>query len=137
MWTNDARPILVLGLGNPIMGDDGVGLVALERLRERCELSEGVELVDGGTWGMNLLPDIEVRGNVAAASTRSAPGSAPGADRRARAGGAAPVLGPEALAAPGRHRARCSPLAQLRGTLPAMTVAFGVAAVDRSRCAPS
>ena len=49
MWTNSARPVLVLGLGNPIMGDDGVGIVALEQFRERFEVSEGVELMDGGT----------------------------------------------------------------------------------------
>jgi hydrogenase maturation protease len=48
----------VIGLGNPLMGDDGFGLVALARLREHWTL-EGVELVDGGTWGMSLLPLIE------------------------------------------------------------------------------
>ena len=29
---------LVIGLGNPIMGDDGIGLAALERLREGWEI---------------------------------------------------------------------------------------------------
>lgn len=51
--------ILVLGLGNPVMADDGVGLAALERLRAGFQLAPGVELVDGGTWGMRLLPMIE------------------------------------------------------------------------------
>jgi hydrogenase maturation protease len=50
---------LVLGLGNPIMGDDGAGLAALERLREGWELPQEVELVDGGTWGLSLLPLFE------------------------------------------------------------------------------
>ena len=50
---------LVLGLGNPLMGDDGAGVAALERLRGEWEVPEEVELVDGGTWGMNLLPLIE------------------------------------------------------------------------------
>ena len=50
---------LVIGLGNPLMGDDGVGLAALERLRDDWDVSPDVELVDGGTWGMNLLPLIE------------------------------------------------------------------------------
>lgn len=60
MWMDDAQGrTLVLGLGNPLMGDDGVGLVALERLRERWELPDDVLLMDGGTWGMNLLPVIE------------------------------------------------------------------------------
>jgi hydrogenase maturation protease len=49
------RRTLVLGLGNPIMGDDGVGVAALQRLRTDWTLPPEVELVDGGTWGMNLL----------------------------------------------------------------------------------
>ena len=57
----------MLGLGNPLMGDDGLGLAALERLREEWELPPDVELVDGGTWGMNLLPLIEDAGRAAAA----------------------------------------------------------------------
>jgi hydrogenase maturation protease len=40
------------------MGDDGFGLVALERLRDEWML-DGVELADGGTWGMSLLPLVE------------------------------------------------------------------------------
>jgi hydrogenase maturation protease len=51
--------VLVIGLGNPIMADDGLGLAALERLRQRWSLPESVRLVDGGTWGMTLLPLIE------------------------------------------------------------------------------
>lgn len=50
---------LVIGLGNPIMADDGLGIAALERLREGWTLPPSVRLVDGGTWGMNLLPLIE------------------------------------------------------------------------------
>src|SRR5512140_2193782 len=48
----------VIGLGNPLMGDDGFGLVALEQLRNEWTL-DGVELADGGTWGMSLLPLVE------------------------------------------------------------------------------
>src|SRR5678816_3693351 len=57
--TNPASRTLVLGLGNPLMGDDGAGVAALERLRDEWEIPPEVELVDGGTWGMNLLPMIE------------------------------------------------------------------------------
>ena len=49
---------VVIGLGNPLMGDDGVGLAALERLRAEWQLDD-VELVDGATWGLSLLPVIE------------------------------------------------------------------------------
>jgi len=54
----EAEHTLVLGLGNPLMGDDGLGLRALARLRQEWAV-DGAELVDGGTWGMNLLPLIE------------------------------------------------------------------------------
>ena len=50
---------LVLGLGNPLMGADGLGLAALARLRAEFEFPPEVALVDGGTWGMNLLHLIE------------------------------------------------------------------------------
>lgn len=53
------KQALVIGLGNPIMADDGLGIAALERLREGWIFPESVSLVDGGTWGMNLLPLIE------------------------------------------------------------------------------
>lgn len=54
--------ILVLGLGNTLLSDDGVGLHVLDALRQRgLELGEGarVRLQDGGTLGLTLLPDIE------------------------------------------------------------------------------
>ncbi len=50
---------VVLGVGNPLMGDDGLGLAALESLRHGWRLPPTVELVDGGTWGLTLLPAIE------------------------------------------------------------------------------
>jgi hydrogenase maturation protease len=50
---------LVLGVGNPLMTDDGFGLALLEHLRESRVWPEDVTLMDGGTWGMNLLPAIE------------------------------------------------------------------------------
>lgn len=57
--TCNAPKTLVVGLGNPLMADDGLGLAALERLREEYEIPSTVALVDGGTWGMMLLPSIE------------------------------------------------------------------------------
>jgi hydrogenase maturation protease len=50
---------LVLGLGTPLMADDGLGLACLERLRAEWRFFPAVDLVDGGTWGMNLLGLIE------------------------------------------------------------------------------
>lgn len=53
----------MIGLGSPLMGDDGLGLVALERLRSEG-VPDGVTLADGGTWGLNLLPMIEAADRV-------------------------------------------------------------------------
>ncbi len=50
--------ILVLGLGNELFSDEGAGVVAAKRLGAR-ELD--VEVVDGGTLGLALLPTIEGR----------------------------------------------------------------------------
>ena len=51
--------ITVLCAGNPLVGDDGLGLAVLDRLRAGWSWPAGVALEDGGTWGLNLLPVIE------------------------------------------------------------------------------
>ena len=56
---SDAPGTLVIGLGNPLMGDDGFGLAVLAELRERWRMPDDVELVDGGTWGIRLLPLLD------------------------------------------------------------------------------
>ncbi len=49
---------LILGVGNLLMSDDGVGVHAVRRLEARA-LPAGVELVDGGTCGLDLLQYFE------------------------------------------------------------------------------
>ena len=49
------RRVAVVGCGNILMRDDGVGVRAVERLRERG-VAEGVELIDAGTALMDVLP---------------------------------------------------------------------------------
>jgi len=54
-----AQPrILVLALGNPIRSDDGVGIAALRCLEEDPRVPEAVELVEGGTKGLELVAYI-------------------------------------------------------------------------------
>ncbi|WP_432822275.1 hydrogenase maturation protease [Trichloromonas sp.] len=48
----------IIGIGNPLMGDDGIGIAAVERLR-LLELPAGVEVIDGGTGGLTLLALME------------------------------------------------------------------------------
>ena len=49
---------LVLGLGNLVHADDGVGVHAIERLLENPGVPPDVDLLDGGTQGLNLLSQI-------------------------------------------------------------------------------
>src|SRR5271169_2822928 len=56
----ETPPILVLGLGNLLLSDDGVGLRLLEELA-RETWSDDVEFVDGGTQGLALLPYLSER----------------------------------------------------------------------------
>ena len=51
--------ILVLGLGNTIMTDDGFGVRVVETLSSRYCLQGEVRLLDGGTLGLDLLPHLE------------------------------------------------------------------------------
>jgi hydrogenase maturation protease len=53
------RPtILVLGIGNYLMGDEGVGVHAVREL-ERRPVPPGVNLLDGGTGGFHLLSYLQ------------------------------------------------------------------------------
>jgi hydrogenase maturation protease len=50
------RPrVLIIGLGNVLMQDEGVGVRAVELLESRYHLPAEVEAVDGGTSGTELL----------------------------------------------------------------------------------
>ena len=50
---------MVLGVGSPLMGDDGLGVLAAQRLRSVLSGAADIDVLDGGTWGMQLLPAIE------------------------------------------------------------------------------
>ncbi|MCK5591130.1 MAG: hydrogenase maturation protease, partial [Candidatus Pacebacteria bacterium] len=52
------RKITVLGIGNLLLKDEGVGIHAIQAL-EKESLPKNVELVDGAVVGFDLLPIIE------------------------------------------------------------------------------
>ena len=56
--TRNPEKTLVLGLGNVIMGDEGVG-VHVARMIEKLSLPEGTECLDGGTGGFILLEPLQ------------------------------------------------------------------------------
>jgi hydrogenase maturation protease len=51
--------VLVLGIGNTVMSDDGVGVKVVQRLQREYRFADTVELLDGGTLGLDLLPKLE------------------------------------------------------------------------------
>jgi hydrogenase maturation protease len=53
--------VLILGLGNLLLSDEGVGVHAVNALGRRFQMPEGVESLDGGTSGMDLLDAIAGR----------------------------------------------------------------------------
>jgi hydrogenase maturation protease len=56
--TNSPKKTLVLGLGNVLMGDEGIGVHVVRALQEHS-LPEGVECLDGGTGGFTLLGPLQ------------------------------------------------------------------------------
>lgn len=73
-----AKPLktVVLGLGNILLGDEGVGVRVVEEL-ERTGGLPGVDLVDGGTAGFSLLSFFDGAGLVVVVDA-AADGAPPG-----------------------------------------------------------
>jgi len=70
--------IAVFGIGNILLSDDGVGVHVINKLRTECQFPEYVELIDGGTKGLDLLPLFEGRDKVLivdAANFKKEPGT--------------------------------------------------------------
>jgi hydrogenase maturation protease len=49
----------VIGLGNLLLQDDAIGLHAIETIKESYRFEPQIDLLDGGTAGLDLLPIIE------------------------------------------------------------------------------
>ncbi|HUI59580.1 MAG TPA: hydrogenase maturation protease [Steroidobacteraceae bacterium] len=58
------KPLLVIGLGNPLMGDDGIGCHVAARLAGDPRLPESVEVISGGTDLLRFASQIEGRSRV-------------------------------------------------------------------------
>ena len=70
--------VLVLGVGNVLLSDEGVGVRVVEALAERFHIPEGVDVLDGGTSGMDMLDMIGDRDHlilVDAVKSAGGPGS--------------------------------------------------------------
>lgn len=115
---------VVIGLGNPLMADDGVGLALLARLEEEWDIAPGPTLVDGGTWGMNLLPIIEDAGRLIlldAINVGAAPGTVVELARHQIPRFLATKISPHQV-----DLRDVLAVAELRRTLPEDTIAIGL-----------
>jgi hydrogenase maturation protease len=55
------KAVVVLGLGNPLMADEGIGVAVVQRLAEAAARYPSVDFLDAGTGGMSLLHLLEGR----------------------------------------------------------------------------
>lgn len=53
-----ASRVLVLGIGNTLLSDEGVGVQAMRALEQHLAAREDVEFMDGGTLSFTLAPSI-------------------------------------------------------------------------------
>ncbi len=53
---DDLKPIRIIGIGNVLMGDDGLGPYTIKFLESRYVFPDRVELEDGGTPGLDFMP---------------------------------------------------------------------------------
>ncbi len=73
-----AHSIVVLGVGNTLMQDDGIGVWAVRTLAETYDLPARVRLVDAGVAGLRCLPEFDGAEHlliIDAVSGKEAPGT--------------------------------------------------------------
>jgi len=47
--------IMILGVGNTLLSDDGVGIRVIEKLEKEYDFPDNVSVIDGGVLGINLF----------------------------------------------------------------------------------
>jgi hydrogenase maturation protease len=52
---DSSRRVMILGIGCTLLTDEGFGVQVIHEMHRRFEFPENVELMDGGTLGVNLL----------------------------------------------------------------------------------
>lgn len=59
MASESNRTCLVVGVGNTLLQDDGIGIHVANALRGDASVPSYCEIIDGGTIGLALLPEVE------------------------------------------------------------------------------
>lgn len=57
--SSNPRKVLVMGIGNTLQQDDGIGIHVTDTLRAGQAADPNLDIIDGGTIGLSLLPEIE------------------------------------------------------------------------------
>jgi len=118
------REVLVLGIGNLLWADEGFGVRAVEALNQAFRFPDGVELMDGGTLGLSLLPHVETSRRVLVFDAVDF-GLAPGGLKVLR-DAEVPAWGARKMSPHQNGFNDVLALAQLHGAAPEQIVAIGV-----------
>lgn len=116
--------VLVLGIGNLLWADEGFGVRAVEALNQAYRFPDGVELMDGGTLGLGLLPYVEASRRVLVFDAIDF-GLAPG-ELKVLRDAEVPAWGARKLSPHQNGFNDILALAQLHGAAPEHIVAIGV-----------
>jgi len=116
--------IRIIGVGNPLMGDDGIGIAVAERLAA-LSLPAGVEVIDGGTGGLTLI-DLMAGAERVILLDAVEMGLPPGSIARFEAGDIEPAAENAALSLHETGLAAVFALGRELGTLPERITVFGV-----------
>jgi len=90
--TSRRQPLVVMGLGNILWGDDGLGVAAVAMLARRFDPPDGARVLDGGTLGLSLLPIIQDAERVLLLDAIRVGGADPGALVRIEGDEVAPAV---------------------------------------------
>lgn len=121
-------PVLVLGIGNILNTDEGIGVHAVRVLQEKYPQPEGFSIADGGTLGLNLLPMVDDSTHLLILDAVDA-GREPGTVIELH-GEAIPLFGGAKLSEHQLTFQEVLGLAMLRGTLPENLYLVGVQPAD-------
>ncbi len=122
----DAEPkIIVLGIGNVLMSDEGIGVRVVEKLQAEYRFPPNVEIYDGGTTGLRgLMPLIDEADNLVVIDAVNGPGE-PGSIYRYNLDDFKLTI-PKKLSAHDIGLIECLAIAELKEKVPEKVVIIGI-----------